>query len=278
MYGMEKEDTNKVATFRKFPFSETAVLAVTPFFGYLFAYVYEVGYAGYFGVPVDLVSIDVPRIFVATGALLSVVLILFLLYGVLNPFLLELDKVPALVQERLVRLLFVLAFLVVFFYLYGFDWRHTWPMVFVLVLALFIEFIFPLFAQYRVRGYLGKLAAQDVIDAPDRSVLFPIIKMLGGSAFVLLFWLGIITYLTYHVGRAEAVRCQWFHCPSAISSVAVVRIYGNTIMGVRYDPLSHRLTGEILFGALGSEDWRELKWQKVGPLEPMPSNRGRHTD
>ena len=270
---MKEEDSSRTTTFWKFPFSETVVLAATPLVGYLLAYVYEVGYVGYFGVPTDLVSIDIPRIFVATFALLIFVLILFFVYVVLNPFLLELDKLPSLVRERLVRIIFVLALFAAFFYRYDFNWRLTLPIAFMLVLALIIEFALPLLTQRRVPGYLDKLAAQDTIDTSDRSVVFHIIKTLGGNAFILILWLGIATLLTYYISRAEAMKCQWFHCPSAISSVAVVRIYGSTVVGVRYDPFSHRLTGGLLLGALGSEDWKELKWQKIGKLKPMPSNK-----
>jgi len=46
-------------------------------------------------------------------------------------------------------------------------------------------------------------------------------------------------------------------------------MYGSSIVGAKFDQREHRLTGELVFGTRGEEQWVRLTMEKVGPLKPF---------
>src|SRR5262249_35985967 len=79
--------------------TEGVLLALASLAGYAIAFAHEAGYATYFGVPLDLVSIDITRILVVLAVLVGLALILLTMS---NTFFLSIsERLPQPMRGRL---------------------------------------------------------------------------------------------------------------------------------------------------------------------------------
>jgi len=245
-------------------------LAGATFAGYTLAFAHEAGYASYFGVPLDLVSLDITRILVVTGGLLELAWVLFTVFSPMSAIF-KSERLPEPLRERLGYLALPSVLVVAFLYLYGLHWTGLGLAVAVIAFVLSVEFLLPLITQRKTRGYLAKLAAVggNRPQEPPSPLVLSVLRVLGRQRFILLLWLGFAVYMAYSSGQADATKREWFYCPSDSPDVVVVRIYGSAVVGAKYDPRSHRLVGELALGTRGEGRSADLKWRKVGPLAPF---------
>ena len=106
--------------------SDGLLIASMPLLGYSIAFAYESGYAGYYGIPLQLISLTLTQILVAIAALISIIYVL-LAAAYIGYFHLYSEKEPSPVVTSLWRLspvfLLCLAMLIIF----GAHWTFVRP-------------------------------------------------------------------------------------------------------------------------------------------------------
>jgi hypothetical protein len=80
--------------------SEGIILAGSPLAGYLIAFRYESGYSGFFKIPPEFININIISIFIATGAIYS---LLFMILSLVAPILMVVPYSQTYIWEKVVR-------------------------------------------------------------------------------------------------------------------------------------------------------------------------------
>ena len=249
-------------------------LAAAPLAGYAIAFSYEAGFAAHFGVPLDLVSLDLTKVLLAIAGLLSLGWFLFFVFNPVS-ILLGAAEWPAPIRERVQNAFTLVVFIAAALHVYGPSNALLGGVVLVMLGMTFFHYVFPLITQRKTRGYLAKLTAQDELENRQVSVS-PIVRSavqaVGPLGFVLLACTALAGYVAFSLGQAKAERSEWFYCCSDTTNTVLVRAYGSSLVGVRFDPTTRRLTGQLVLGTRGEGQWQTLTWKRVGPLSALPQD------
>jgi hypothetical protein len=262
--GDKPNSTVMLAPFPALGLSEPLQLALLPVTGYVLAFAYVAGYSRHFNIPLDFVTVDPSRI------LLGVVLTLGAAYlPAFNVLILRSvirrEHLRAAIRSRLARIGAVLAILYYLVHLYGWRMRYVGLAFGCLVFSVVLEFVLPLWTQ-RGKPYLKQLEAQDDVDSPENSGLFPIARFVGGSIFIVTLCLAVGGFLAYHAGRAKAVSQEWYYVSGEAPNVVLVGNYGTVSIGAEYIRDTKELSGVLMVAPSGTGLWTKMKWSRLGPL------------
>lgn len=254
-----------------------AATIVTPLVAYFCAYVYERGYASFFGIPLQFISLDIARIIYSLIIVLATVLFFVFIIGELIYTLFS-DHISRLYQKpvgrSIITMMVVFIFVLINFFGAGFA-LSTYIVLGVWVFIVFLEFIFPLFEKISDSTYAEKFEQHKKIEAsiPRISSLFG--KHIGfvallrlSSVFVLFMFL---FSLAYNLGIREARKAREFLVVSGEVERVVLRIYGNNVILAPFDRSSRVVYPEFNILNIQEPDLI-LKEEKIGPLvtvEPM---------
>lgn len=232
---------------------------------YFIAFVHEYAYANAFGYPSSLISIQVATLVqsllavVGVGALVFAFYSSLYLYGRLTPRTSEIPR--ALIAVGFFPLIFLMIFL---YFRQPLEWI-VWA-VFLLIYPC-LTLIPPIFWPRNVKGYRQRLAANDAAaDAipgfwrhvASRTGWMPI--LLGASVIV-------ATFLSYSVGRADALNAtSYFVTDFQGSQMFVLRIYGNEVIMTPKSHPSGRLTGKFAVAFISDSHPFAAQQESVGPL------------
>lgn len=115
----EGNNASKRKPFFGITLSETLLLAVIPFFAYLFTFVYQAGYLKAFELPLQFISITIVDVFNIGGKILGVLFIIFSSINFFSNFLPK-GNIPYSLIKRVSQLLPL--FLLSFPFLFLFEW------------------------------------------------------------------------------------------------------------------------------------------------------------
>jgi hypothetical protein len=240
--------------------------------GYAVAFAYEAGFAGHFGVPLDLVSLDLTKVILAVAALLGLGWFLFLVFNPVS-ILLGAAEWPAPIRERIHNAFTAAVTIAALLYIYGPLKGLVGGAVLFALGVVFFDYVFPLITQRKTRGYFAKLTAQSELENKQVSVS-PIVRSaigaVGPLGFLLLGCIALVSGAAFSLGQAKAEKCEWFYCCSDTTNTVLLRAYGSSLVGVRFDPTTRRLTGQLVLGTRGEGQWQTLAWKRVGPLAALP--------
>lgn len=235
---------------------------------YLTTFAYEVGAAQAFGIPVELIDMQLMPTLLATLLSLGVLVIVFIfaadpLFAVLSPP--KADSHPLLKAIRPPFALLVLAFALWLVADSTMLPLFLWSIVPALVIFGVLPFVMPLLLYRDVPGYVKKLRAS-YKDEGERQT--PLNRVLFGS----LGWmthLSVLTialmFLSLNAGYAKAKRQEVFLITNQQPETVVLRIYGERVITaefVRAEKRVKRLYQVLNVDAAGLV----LRQEAVGPL------------
>jgi hypothetical protein len=251
------EDPNKLI-------SEGLVIAGMPLLGYSVAFAYEYGYASYYGIPWQLISLSLTQV-LATAAILCWLFITLFFVSNLAFTILSNKKKPNPMLAYYFDVLWpVLLYFVALFLIFGTHWRE-W-IFFLAFLALFsvLEFGLPLVTQKDKETYMEKLAAAQ---AAEPRTLFDVAARTGWARhFKVLINISLMLLLARDVGRAEALNKNDYWVDSLRTNMVVLRIYGDTVVSHEYDPKNMRLAGDFLVTKISPTQRLRFQEQSLGHL------------
>ncbi|MFW9879663.1 MAG: hypothetical protein ACFFG0_41845 [Candidatus Thorarchaeota archaeon] len=250
---------------RKF-LSEGIILAILTATTYIFAFRYEAGYAGFFGIPSELVEVNLTAILVVA---LVIVSLLLTIWAFVLPLLIFIPRNWGVFGRSLLRLSPIFLILFVFLIAYGPKWQK---LIFPLILLLtwvFIEFVIPIIVQRGRGSFREKLEAQEDVETKERSrklIGFLDEKLNRFAALVIIFF--IFGYMTTGLmGRANAERQREFLVIHGTSEeLVILRVYGEKLICAPFDRNRKEINHTFFIKKVSDISGTLLKQEKIGPL------------
>lgn len=248
-------------------FSDAIWVIVLTATSYVVAFAYASGFAKYFNVPTDLISIS-PNLLLSAGKALLKPLIL--LYG-LTYWIWPLLPRSETALTKAIRV-FVIKLIAISFFLspllaQGEGWYIYIGAVF---FNIFLDFILPIFAHRKIATFEQKLAEQDKIERNTRpfSLDGAAVNRFGKAPVLFVLLLFAISSFTHSQGAHDAKAKTDFLLIKGAPNTVLLAQYDSIFVTQTFDPKSKTLTGEIKVIKLG--DGKEIQFTtgSVGPLAP----------
>lgn len=247
--------------------TEGVLIAGIPFLGYVVAFLYEAGYATYFGIPIRLLNIGLTQVMVATGAVLGVLTLLWHLFNLGYLFFPgPLRRGP--VSRGLLRVSVFAVPTVTMIWVYRGYWQGWIYFVAMVGFVGFFQFVFPLIIHRTVRGYRAKLEAQEKHEQQIVTLGDTLARKWGASPIIVVGCLAMILLVALSAGHARALRRITFLVHAADAKQVVLGIYGDTVVSAKYDSETRELSGELLIQKMSASEPFKLVQQRIGPLTP----------
>jgi hypothetical protein len=235
--------------------------------GYGAAYLREWGFCIVFGIPIELIQLNITTVLIAITSGLGV---LFLFYLIAEYFY-KLAKQERLQKSpmgyRLVFSLLGLMFLSFFLILFP-SLIDIWLIgVGFFVLFISIMFLMPLYTQRKIHGYINKLEAQDRITRETPMLLDYFVKSnTGATIFVIIIFVILFLGAMFLGGYNMAKGQTDFLVPSTHQDSVVLRIYGDNLICAPLNIETKEVEKTFFVIKLDDEPRPQLNLVKLGPL------------
>jgi len=260
----EGNSTLKGKSFFGITLSETLLLAIIPFFAYLFTFVYQAGYLKAFELPLQFISITVVDVLNIGGKILGV---LFLVFSSINLFSSFLPKgnMPYPLAKRVNQLL--LFFLLSFPFLFLFDWGIISNIFLaLLIFAISIMFLPPLLSRKHKGTYLQKM---EKVDGGIKNDSYPwegnlldrAVNIIGRNVFVTIVYILLGVYITYYAGMAAAQKQEIFYVANTSPETVVLFMTSDKIVSAPFNKVTKMIEPE--FFVINLSNSADLKLQLV---------------
>jgi hypothetical protein len=246
--------------------SEGLMLAALTASGYLFAFYYEKGFAGYFRIPASFINVSLSNILIFGSAFVGFLIFMFFIinYGImlfpwhLNPVL----------QSRMYSLFALIIVDIAFIYFFGIANIQQWiiPVISTLIIGA-IEFGLPLITQRGQRSYIDKLAAQDVTDKQHVTGLEFLARRVGIVPHLFLLYILIGVASSESMGNGEALKQTEYLVTN--NNEVVLRIYGDTAIIAPFDRTTKEVNTTFTLIKLATDSNAQFSLEKLGTLHPQ---------
>ena len=235
--------------------------------GYAAAYFKEWGYCVFFGIPLDLIKLDITNILITITYGVGVIFFIFwfaeLFYTVSQRI--KLKNFGPIKRRISFDILFL--FLLAFFFTYYRGMLYTWPLAaLLLILVLYSQFVAPLIIQGKISSYSNKLEAQDRLEMKTQLPLDYFVKRTGITIVSLGTLLGLFLIAMMWIGINTAEMQRNFLVPSTNESSVVLRIYGDTVICAPFDIKTKEVEKTFFIIRLDDESRPEFRLYRLGPL------------
>lgn len=248
--------------------TDSLVIAAASALAYLASFLFEWGYADHFGVPASLISPSLTTVLVAAAAVGGVLLWLVIMSPLYSPLFVASESLALKPYRFFLR---QLAVMVVFTILVVATFGWVWPILAILAMAVALPLVLSLASalltehSLPVRERFAKHA-----DIQDRDIGFALVdrfkQAVGPSGSWMVVVCTIVLFVAYGAGHASATRQIQFPTFKADPSVALLRSYGDLMIGVRVDRAARRATGDLVLTWLADKKTVELNVEAIGPL------------
>lgn len=256
-----------------------AIAAALPAAFYLVAFAYEAGYASYFGIPLDWISLTLTDVFVTGAAIVLAFLPLYNVFAILYYFIPSLElfnrwATPSPIRRAFARgclsVVIVLVFVTTLLYFSGATWTTAFKTELqVLVVSsayFFLEFGLPFFTQRDQPTLAAKLEAQERLDSSvegfnhwlGRTVGDKVVSWVWGA----LFGLGI----TFLLGQKTATTRHKFLVRSGAPRLVLLRTYGSLAVAGVIDEAKPELIRGLMPLNLINGNTSVFSLEDLGPL------------
>jgi len=242
--------------------------------GYLLGFAYEKGYADYFGIPVQLIKLNLISIFLSIFWLAAMMLI-FIVYVNTGYLLLreKLREKRSVIFRAIIRLTPSVLFCAAVFYIYrNTSWRMevlgailSWP-----IYILLKEFIAPLIGQRGKGTYYQKMEAQEEkYKQMEFASIWDLITYKRSATITLYLVIAIPLFYVFAnwAGMAEAREQKEFFVIKEPKPFVVLRIYGDKFICSSFDSKARTVEKTLYILDTPKQDGIWLDWQEVGPLK-----------
>lgn len=244
--------------------SDAIIIAIFTFFGYVIAFAYEYGRATYFGIPLELISLDITHILISLSVL---AVIIYITIHLSNFLYMGFSNFSEPVRETISREAFW------FFSYIGLIWvfrRDHRMFIFLSILFLInvsFNFLFPLIAQRNVSGYSNKLTAhRNIVTAGENKSLFGLAsRVFSSRVYNIILYMLMIVIIAYYSGNQSAKTQDEFYVVTKNKNTVVAGIYGDRIVSVVLDNSAY-IMNEYLVNKISDTDV-SLKKIVYGPLK-----------
>jgi hypothetical protein len=214
---------------------EAILIAVVTACGYLFAFYYEKGYLSHFGVPLDLISVDLLSVLKFSTLFFAVV---FTLFPIINAFPILWPTLHPYLAFYLPRFLFLFLFAVVIpFLMFGFERIAYWLIGLIGVgTASLLFLVGPLFVYRKEGSWKARLDAADAEERISTPTVATQIHRIGGPYALLLFGsFAFATFLVTIAGESAAMREKTHLVIHGEPELLVLKVYGENAICAEFN-------------------------------------------
>jgi hypothetical protein len=245
-------------------YSEGIIIAATPFAAYTIAFVYHAGYAKFFGIPTELIYLDLKMVLIAGFPL---VLVASLLFGISFGFwgFWPEGKRHHPIYRRAQMVFPGFALLIVLIAIHGPEW-HAWLGALLAVVAILVlSFLGPLLTQRGKKPFVQKMADHDAAQRHDSILEF---YLQGGlrTSLLALVWLAIASQIAYDIGAFRAQNQVQFFVRSTSPETVVLAIYGDNLVAAPFDRVKKTVEKGIVVLRVTDTPNVAMRLEQVGPL------------
>jgi hypothetical protein len=250
----------------------TALVAIASSFAYLFAFLYLCGYANYFGIPPEFISVNLISVFIAMGICLALSLGPQSATRLIRMFFPH--KIHPVLAWRMNTSFYAFFLFLCFVYLFDASFSYLGPGLVVLIIVTFFLFVFPLITQRKYNGYLKKLVKQDEFDAfwDTKSDLGPSRIVLSQPIYRLVIEGIVFLVIAYLVGRSVAFHKTEFLTNPQQPAIVVLAIYPDKIITGEVDLKTRSLLHRywiLPVTATVSTGWEKRKIGRLAIASPV---------
>ncbi len=253
-------------TKKSFLISDALLIAAIPPIAYIFAFVFEAGYAYVFSIPRELISISITSVFIAGSSFLVIGIFLLLILDLISMMLPGTSNPVVEAISGLVPLL--LATIAYVFYTLGTPISSSLLGLLVgWIYILFFQFIFPLISQRDKASYAQKLAAQADL---QRSGILGSLARRFRQPYLLVYYLGLALFVTFYAGQSSAFRQRDFLVADTNPECIVLRVYGEKAVCAHFNKNTKQVFAEFIILNLAETNAQEFTIKSLGPVVAGP--------
>lgn len=250
--------------------TESLILAALPVLAYLITFSYQAGYASYFGIPLQVITINLTTIIISFFAIVTS---LAFVYSISNAVWMFTPKAndPVSISIRRVVLVSLIGFIIMVPFLPSLIAWVLYGSFISIVLAL--EFLFPFLSQRSKAQYPEKLAAQNEIEheAGKHMLWYEVDKRVGRWLITSVIYACIALGVSFGVGMQRAEKNSSYYISK--DNGVVLAIYDDLAVLSQYDSKTQTLSGELLFEKVGEGSAKILRLEKIGQLKPLKNKQ-----
>jgi len=252
-------DTKK-DNFKKNIISETLLLLIITASSYWLSFIYESSYLKVFQIPTQLIDVSTSLLLTTMFSLSGAIFLLILLWNVILMFM---PSRPA-TKSKFIRIALIISFMFWWSLAYGFREKDVWLYVIALGFVTFFEFIWPFLIFKAKKGLNGKVITDEHSEEKIKSkdILDRIYDNFGPLLYFMVFFFFVANYLVIIYGTASAEKQEIFPVDITDNSVAVVRMYKDKFICIRYNLNNKRVETYFIREATTNE----YANKKIGPL------------
>ncbi len=256
---------------KRWAFPKELLLASLPVAAYLFVYLYEVGYADYFGIPKALISIN-PKMVLLTAVGIAPLAALiaglaYVAYFIISP------------PKNFIRAVFVRAlpfngFLGALLVLFGAHSRERFLNLIILMAIMTAICLCGEGAERWVnwrRSKRGQTTSETGGESSQREGIVDKMFAPRGRLFLnvvvlLVGFLCVIAMLARAAGISEALRTEHYYVVATEPELVVLRIYGDTMVCVPFTRDTRQVQRAFQLIKLAEDPSLIMRQEKIGPL------------
>lgn len=224
--------------------------------GYGLAYVYELGFNDEFGIPPNLILLNLTTILVTIGGILAIALAVFTIICVVYLFsLIPKFKRCQSTIHREIPLIGLLGFMSGLWWVYPLLWPEV-----ILMAVMVIWFAFMRLMQERKRR-------QGKVDEFPQPVSDFFRRYLTRRRFVAFSLLAFIFIAAFFSGKGDARSQIEFLIPTKYQDCVVLRMYGDNLICARFDKEEQEVERRMFILRADFDPDGELVLSPVGPLK-----------
>lgn len=247
------------------------VLAAIPAFAYLLAFTYELGYAMFFGIPIELISLSTALFCLVFIALIPLSIVGFYLFNsIFKGIHLFTHKYPKVDRFANNWSLWIVISTMYLIYLTDIPWVSVLKivlslLVFLIVFDLLIRPLYQKMNKALEKGNDYRFTFL-YLDEP----ITRIEKMLGLSMNKLLSFIFLVFLSTFLIGMSTGSRTQMFMITTDIPTKIVLRTYNGYMVLANFDRGTKEVGDEFITKQIGDLQG-SFKWENTGEVEPLGS-------
>jgi hypothetical protein len=244
-------------------FSEGLIIAATPVLAYMITFTYEVGFAAFFGIPSEFISLNLTSFFLVAFYLGLMVAFLLATAGMVLIF------TPARDHPLYRRVLSVLPLsllavgYIVMFQSYWREWAAILPGLVILILLVFV---LPAVVHRDKGKYVDRLRAADQVVSKSASVFDRVMEKGGTTVVAGFLYAWIILSLSHAAGRSSALWQREFLVTSTSPEMVVLRVYGDNLIAAPLDRERKKVQRSFVILKMAADPKLQLRLERVGPL------------
>lgn len=244
-------------------FSDSIAIGFITIIGYLMSYSYEKGYSGYFGIPPDMIVINITKIMISISSLLSFIIFMYMTTSVIYMLIPKFDD-ETLKRKTNITLTMIVIVLASA-YANKFEWVEYRFIFFFCSLMLIIEYGLPLITHKDTVGYINKLKGQENIDKNSSSINSVIVNKYGSLSLLIFSATVLLIIFAGDLGKSEA-KHRKEHYFIKDTDLVMLRSYESKIYCSRYNQKDNSLDSGLVIIETNDRQSIELVPRNTGTL------------